>query len=128
MNLLKKYTLHCFLFIPFIVVFLFNQNVDADRRQHFQGGGPGRLREGMRIHAQEKRPVDPVLLPVEADRLGDREDMGLVEAALEGGAAMAAGPERHALLAHRGIGALGIVGRHQSRNVDQHRGRRRFSC
>ena len=47
----------------------------------------------MAIDAEEERPVDPLLAAIEADRLGDGEDMRLVERAQQRRTAMAGGAE-----------------------------------
>ena len=58
-------------------------------------------RQRVRVDAEEQRPVDALPLPVLADRLGDRQHVPLVEAALERRAAMAGGAEGDALRRHR---------------------------
>ena len=69
----------------------------------------------------EQRAVDRLALAVEADRLRDREDVGLVERGVERGAAMPGGPERDALRGHGRIGPSRVVG------VDEPGARRRGS-
>ena len=72
-------------------------------------------------------PVMPLLLPVLADRLADRQDMRLVEGIVEGRAAMARGAERDALRRDRRIRLAGEIGRHQPRHIHQHRRLDRFA-
>ena len=66
-------------------------------------------------------------LPIQANRLGDREDVPFVEGLVERRTAMSGGAKRHPLRGHRGIGRLGIVGRDEPRHIDQHSGWRRLS-
>ena len=58
-------------------------DLHAVGRQHLEGGSPGRLGQGMRVSAEEERPIDPVRLAIETDRLGDGEDVRLVESGLQ---------------------------------------------
>src|SRR5581483_6649219 len=48
----------------------------------------GRAGEGVRVLAEVERPVDALGRAVLADRLGDGEDVGFGESAVEGGAAV----------------------------------------
>src|ERR1700686_2164398 len=80
----------------------------------------------MRVDPQEERTVDAVLPAIEADRLGNREDVLLVERALERRSAVARCPERNALRGYRGIGLERVVLRHESRNVREYRFWRRL--
>ena len=66
-------------------------------------------------------PVMPAALPVIAERLADRQDMRLVEGVVERRAAMPRGAERDPLGWNRRIRLPGEIGRHQPRNVGQHR-------
>ena len=54
-------------------------------------------RQRVRVDADEQRPIDALLAPIVADRLGDRQHVRLVEAAVERRAAMAGRAERDAL-------------------------------
>ena len=67
-------------------------------------------------------PSMPLRLTVVADGLRDGEYVPLVEAAGERRAAVTGRAEADALLADGGVGPLGVVGRHQTRDVRQHRG------
>jgi hypothetical protein len=51
----------------------------------------------MRVAGKEERPRVAALHAIPADRLGDGEDVGLVEGATERGAAVTGRPERYAL-------------------------------
>ncbi len=99
---------------------------DAIGREHFDGGALGRRRERVGVLAQEKRAGDPGLGAVFGDRLGDGQDMGFVEAAIECAAAVAAGAEGHALGGVAYVGYV-LVGRQQRRNVGKGGGRSRLA-
>ena len=90
-------------------------------RQHLQRAGKSRHGERMRIHAEEQRAVDLLLLPVQANGLTDGQDMPLVESLVERGTAMPRGAKRDPLRRHRRIRRLGIIGRDKSGHVDEHR-------
>ena len=45
----------------------------------------GRLRKRMRVHPEEGRTLDLVLFSISANRLGDGQKVGFIEAKLEGG-------------------------------------------
>jgi hypothetical protein len=100
---------------------LIDHHLHAVRRQYFEGAGQCRLRQRMRINAQEKWSVDLLLLSRQADGLAHGQDVGLVERMLEGGPPMARGPKRYMVLGHRWIRAVCVVGRHQPWDVDQQR-------
>ena len=78
-----------------------------------------RLGQRMGVAADEARPVSACRVAVVADGLADRQNMGLVEAAREGRAAMARGAESHTLCRHRGIGDEGAVGADQLARIDE---------
>ena len=63
--------------------------LDAVRRQHLDRRGERGFGERVRVHADEERAGDAGLLAIEADGLGDRQDVPFVEGGGEGGAAMA---------------------------------------
>jgi len=58
-----------------------------------QDAGEGRSRERVSVDAQEQRPIDAILPPVEADRLSDRQHVGLVERVAKRRPAVAGGAE-----------------------------------
>ena len=70
---------------------------DVVRDEHLQRGDEGRSGQGMGVDAEEQRAAYSMLLAIEADRLGDRHDVRLVEGIAECGAAMARGAEMDAL-------------------------------
>src|SRR5258705_2600349 len=82
----------------------------------------------MGVAADEQWAVDATRGAVPADRLRDREDVGLVERGPQRAAAVAGGAERDALLRHRGIGALVIVGADQLCDVHEIRLVEQRSC
>src|SRR6185503_11096882 len=75
----------------------------------------------MGVDPDEERTVDPLLLAMQADRLGDGEDVLFVEGACARGPAMPRGPECDFLRGRGGIGSEGVVVRHQSGNVFENR-------
>ena len=89
-------------------------------RQHLQRGALRRPRERVRVLAHVERTGDRLLMPVVADRLGDRQDVRLVERAAQGCSAVPAGPEADLLGGIVRIRpALEIVP-FQPREIDQH--------
>ena len=96
-------------------------------RQHLQRAGQSRHGERMRVHAEKQRAVDVLLRPVQANGLADGQDMPFVEGLVEGGSAMPRGAEGNPLFRHRRVRCLGVIGRHQSGYIHQHRGFGRLS-
>ena len=72
-------------------------HVDAVRDEDLQRGPERRLGQGVRVAADEQRPVRALAGAIAADRLGHRDDVGLVERAVERRPAVAGRPERDAL-------------------------------
>ncbi len=93
--------------------------LDAVGREHFQRRDECRFGQRVGVHAHEQRAVDAFLAAVIADRLGGGEDMPLVEAALERGAAVPGGAERHLLRRVGRVRPVAVVTRHQARQVGQ---------
>ena len=87
--------------------------------EHLERRRPGRLGEPVGVATDEQRPVVPLLAAVVADRLGRRQDVGLVEGGLQAGPAVTAGAERDLLVDVLGIGDPRVVGRDQVRDVDE---------
>ena len=104
-----------------VAVVLVDHHLDAIGREHFQRARQRRLRQRVGVDAGEQRPADAAGLAVIADRLADREDVGLVEGVVEGGPAMPRRAERHPLRRIGGIGLAHEIGRHQPRYIGQHR-------
>ena len=73
----------------------------------------------MGIHADKQRPIDSLILAVQADRLTDRQNMRLVEAALKRGAPMSRGAEGDLLCDICGVRRFTVIGRDELRHVDQ---------
>ena len=67
-----------------VVVVLVDERVHPVGGERFQRGGQSGAREGMCIDADEQRPVHARRAAMPAERLADRQDMRLVEAAGEG--------------------------------------------
>ena len=95
--------------------------LDAVGGEHFEGGALRRAGEGVRVLAHEERAVDALLAAVLADGLGDGEDVGLGEGAVDGAAAMAAGAEGDALRRIVRVRRVAI-GVEQRGHVHQHGG------
>ncbi len=79
----------------------------------------GGAREGVRVLAQEQRPVDPPIAAVVADRPGDRQDVRLGERVVARRAPVPAGAEGDALPRVARIGTVRVIGVLQRREVDQ---------
>jgi hypothetical protein len=58
------------------------------RGEHLDGSGESGFRQGMGVHPQKQRPINPGMAAVKADRLRDGADMRLVEGGGKGGSAM----------------------------------------
>ena len=76
----------------------------------------------MGINTDEQWPVDALLLAVETDSLGDRQNMRLVEGVVQRRAAVSGGSKSHPVRRHGRIGAIDIVGGNQAGDVGQHLG------
>ena len=73
----------------------------------------------MRVHAEEERAGDLLLLSIQTNGLSDGEDMPLVKSVFECRTAMAGGSKRHSLLGHRVVGNSCVVCGDKPRNVNQ---------
>jgi hypothetical protein len=73
----------------------------------------------VRVAPQEQRAIDPLPLAVAAHRLGDGQDVGLVEGPRRRGPAVPRGAEGHALAGDRRIGPLVEVGADEGVHVDE---------
>ena len=98
------------------------QHFDLVRGEHFERARHGRLRERVRVHTQEQRSVDRVSLPVQADRLRDRENVALVEGRAKRRPAVPRRAEDDALLGNVGVRPRHVIAGHEPGNVDQDRG------
>ena len=87
--------------------------------QHLQRRHPCRFRKPVCVTANEQRPGGAVRAAILDDRLGDREDVGLVERCVERRTAMARRAERHLLGDVVGIGFQRVVGRYQMGQIDE---------
>ena len=72
--------------------------------QHLQRRNPGRLGQAVGVAAEEQRAVGALGGAVLGDGLGGGQDVGLVEGAVETGAAVPGGPEAHLLGTSSGSG------------------------
>jgi hypothetical protein len=91
---------------------------DAVGGEHFEGRALRRRRQRVGVHAEKERAGDSRRGAVFGDRLGDGEDVRLVEAAGERAAAVAAGAEGDALRRIGGVGRV-AVGGEQRRDVGE---------
>ena len=110
-----------------VFITLGNHHVDAVGRQHFQRRSGRRGRQRVCVGTEEQRAVDAVGLAVQADRLTDGQHVPFVEAQFEGAAAVPGGTEGNTLGRHRRVGLTGVIGRHQTRKIDQQFCRRQFA-
>src|SRR5690606_3266290 len=78
-------------------------HLDARGREHLKRGVMRWSGEGVGVLAHEERPGDALRAAVLDDRCRDRNDVRLVERRVKGGAAVAGGAERDALLSDRRI-------------------------
>jgi hypothetical protein len=74
-----------------------DDRLDAVGRQHLERGPLRGCRQGVSVLTHVERAVDRLGLPVIADRLRDREDVGLRKRAAERRSAVPAGAESDAL-------------------------------
>ena len=100
---------------------------DAVGGEDFQRAGAGRGRQCMGVDADEQRAGDALGFAIQADRLADGQNMPFVETQIERTAAVAGGAERHSLGRNRCIRLAGVIGRNQSRDIDQQFCRCRFA-
>ena len=84
-------------------------------------------RQRVRVEAEKQRPADALAVPVHADGLADRGDVRVIEAAVEGYAAVPGSAERHALCAVRRIRAFTVIRSDQACDIDERSGRCRFA-
>ena len=81
----------------------------------------------MRIEADEERSGNLLTAAIQANGLGNRDDMGLVEGAGKRRAAMTGRSERHPLRSDLGIGLAGVVGVDKPGDVHELVGRRQVA-
>ena len=94
-------------------------DVDGVRGQDFEGGPKGRLGQRVGVLPDEEGAVVALLSAVAADRLGDGQDVRLVEGPVERRAAVSGGAERDALAGHVRIGPQVVVGGDEPFDVDE---------
>lgn len=87
--------------------------------KHLQRGGEGGLGERMRIDAKEERSVDPLPLAILANGLRHRQNVPLIERAIERRSPMARRSKSDALFGNSWIGTVHEKGRNQPGNVHQ---------
>ena len=81
----------------------------------------------MRIDADEQWTVDALLPAIRADRLADRQNVVLIETAVERRAAMPGRPERHPLRWILQVGLDAVIGIKQLADIHPLRGLRRLA-
>ena len=96
--------------------------------KHFKGGAPCGFGKGVGVFAEEERAGDAFGLAHVAHGLRDGKDVGLVEAGLQGGAAMAGRAEAHGLIGDVHGRFIRVVGGDESRDVGKLVGGRQFAC
>ena len=104
-----------------------DHDLDVVGGQHLQRAGEGGRGQRVRVDAEKERAIDAPSFSIPADGLADGEHMPLVEAVVEGGAAMPRGPEHDPLRRDRRVRHVGVVGRDEPGYVDQHRRRGRLA-
>ncbi len=104
-----------------------NHDGHAVRGKHFERGFERRLRQRVRVGADEQRAIDVLRGAVFADRLSRRENVPFVETARERTAAVAGCAERDALIGHRRVGPQVDIGGEQFGHVDERGTRRGFT-
>ncbi len=111
-------------------VFVVSRDHDLDvvGGQHLERAGISGYGERVRVDAEKQGTIDATSFSIPANGLTDGENMPFVEAMFEGGTAMSRGAEHDPLRRYRRIRHTGIVGRYESRHIDQHRGRGRLAC
>ena len=75
-----------------------DQHLDPIGDQHLQRRAEGRLGQGVGVATEKKRAVDALGCAVFGDRLGDGQDVRLIESAVQAGAPVARGAEDDPLL------------------------------
>ncbi len=98
-----------------------DQDVHPVGHEDLERGPERRLRERVRVAADEQRPGDPLGPPVSRHARARRDDVRFVERRRERGAAVPRGPERHPLGRDTGIRVVVVVGGDQAIDVDEHR-------
>ena len=94
--------------------------IDVIAGEHFDRAGERGFGKRVSIDAEKERPIDTLAPAIYADCLRYRDDVVLVERAVEGAAAMSRGAEGHALRRDRGVGPLAVIGGNQACYIDQH--------
>ncbi len=108
-------------------VLALDDRLDTVRCQHLERRVLRHRGQRMRVLAHVERTVDGVRAAVVADRLGDGEDVGRGEAAVERRAAMSARAELHTLARIRGIRPAAQEFALELGDVDQRLRRRRLA-
>ncbi len=103
-------------------------DIDSVRGQDLKRTLNRGLRQGVGVDAEEQWSVDCVDLAVEADCLGYREDVPLIESFLERGAAVSRCAEDDTLRGNIRIGPLLVIGGDQLLYVDEVAWQRRLTC
>ncbi|MNI26741.1 hypothetical protein D3C73_804520 [compost metagenome] len=110
-----------------VLVSLCDHHRDAVGGQHLEGTRASRCRQRVGIDTDEQRTIDALGFAIQADRLADRQNVPFVETQIERAAPVSGRAERHTLGRDAGIGLAGVIGRDQSRDIDQQLCRCRFA-
>ena len=92
-------------------------HLDAVCRQDLQRGGAGWNGERVGVDAHIQRAGDFLAFAIQANRLGDREDVPFIESQLQRRTSMTGGAKRHSLFRYGRVGDAGVVGREEPRHI-----------
>ncbi|MCY1365733.1 hypothetical protein D9M69_525950 [compost metagenome] len=95
--------------------------------KYLEGTGAGRRGQRVGVDTDKQRAIDALSFAVQADRLADRQNVPFIETQVERAATVPRCAEGNALGGNRGIRLAGVIGRYQSRDVDQQLCRCRFT-
>ena len=97
-----------------------DHHVDIVRGQYLEGADRGRLRQRMRVDAEEQRTGDAVRRALIADRLGDRQHVRFVERARKRRTTMSRGSEGDAFGGDGDVRMLRVIRADEPRHVHEH--------
>jgi hypothetical protein len=100
---------------------------DSVSRQHLQRRALGGAGQRVRVLAHVERSVRALAVPVLADGLGDSQDVGLGERAVERRTAVPAGAEADQLVGVTHVGPALVVSSFELRRIDEQILRCRFA-
>ena len=101
------------------LVVMLGNDLDVVGTQYLDGSGPRGHGQGVGVLADEQRTVDALGGTVLDDCLGRGGDVGVIEGAVQGGAAVTRGAEDNHLVRVGGIGSDVVVGRQDGIDIDE---------